>query len=61
MIHYSIDYLDHSGLLHQAWAAGSTPADAMAKVKATEPRYLRAVRCTPRPHHRPSHPTPYCE
>ena len=44
---YRISYLDRRGLLREANAAGSTPAEAMAKVAACEPRLLRIVKALP--------------
>ena len=48
MTTYTVQYLDHSGLLREAYAAGSSAVDAMAKVAASEPRVLRITRCLPR-------------
>ena len=48
MTTYSVQYLDHSGLLREAFAAGTSAVDAMAKVAAIEPRVLRITRCIPR-------------
>ena len=44
---YRISYLDSSGLLREANAAGSTPAEAMAKVVACEPRCHRITKALP--------------
>ena len=44
---YRIFYLDCSGLLRQSHAAGSTPAEAMAKVAACEPRCHRVTKALP--------------
>ena len=44
---YRVSYLDHSGLLREASAAGSTPAEAMAKVAACEPRCHRITKALP--------------
>ena len=41
---YHVLYLDHSGIQREAFAAGSTAAEAIRKVAACEPRYLRATR-----------------
>ena len=47
MTTYCIQYLDHSGLLREAYAAGHSAVDAMAKVAASEPRVLRITRALP--------------
>ena len=44
---YRISYLDRSGLLREAYGAGSTPAEAMAKIAACEPRLLRIIKALP--------------
>ena len=48
MTTYRIEYFDHSGLLREAYAAGESAVDAMAKVAACEPRVLRITRALPR-------------
>jgi len=48
MTTYSIQYFDQSGLLREAFAAGESAAEAMAKVTASEPRVLRITRAMPR-------------
>ena len=48
MTTYRIEYFDHSGLLREAYAAGHSAVDAMAKVAACEPRVLRITRALPR-------------
>jgi len=48
MTTYRIEYFDHSGLLREAFAAGHSAVDAMAKVAACEPRVLRITRALPR-------------
>jgi len=48
MTTYTVQYFDQSGLLREAFAAGQSAADAMAKVAACEPRMLRITRCLPR-------------
>ena len=48
MTTYRIEYFDHSGLLREAYAAGQSAVDAMAKVAASEPRVLRITRALPR-------------
>ena len=48
MTTYRVQYFDHSGLLREAYAAGASAADAMAKVIAVEPRVLRITRALPR-------------
>ena len=48
MTTYRVQYFDHSGLLREAYAAGESAADAMAKVIAIEPRVLRITRALPR-------------
>ena len=45
---YTVQYFDHSGLLREAYAAGESAAEAMAKVIAIEPRVLRITRALPR-------------
>ena len=47
MTTYCIQYFDHSGLLREAYAAGESAVDAMAKVAASEPRVLRITRAKP--------------
>ena len=44
---YRIFYFDCSGLLREANAAGATPAEAMAKVVACEPRCHRITKALP--------------
>ena len=44
MATYHVLYLDRSGLQREAYAAGTTAAEAIRKVAACEPRYLRATR-----------------
>ena len=44
MTTYRVFYLDRSGLQHEAHAAGATAAEAIKKIQACEPRYLRATR-----------------
>ena len=44
MTTYHVFYLDRSGIQREAHAAGSTAAEAIKKIQACEPRYLRATR-----------------
>lgn len=44
---YLVQYLDHSGIMQQAYAPGADPRAAIQRVAECEPRYLRAVRCVP--------------
>ena len=48
MTTYRVEYFDQSGLLREAYAAGASAVDAMAKVVASEPRVLRITRALPR-------------
>ena len=41
---YRVLYLDRSGIQREAHAAGATAAEAIKKIAACEPRYLRATR-----------------
>ena len=41
---YHVYYLDSSGILRGAFAAASSPGEAIRKIAACEPRYLRATR-----------------